>query len=168
MFNKTKMTLALSAVNANDAAIAAKQQSVDANAARDAEMSKLYAAGVKPTDFATYWLNGKPSQGRNPDCTADRKTAEQIEEMFLTNHADYDEIMAFKAMDKEQREELTGKELKRLRNLQKRPNAKRLDFGKSFANWLAKQERAELKARAEAGDREAQQAIDDAADLKTY
>ena len=121
-----------------------------------------------PSHFFPYYEGGHANRGRNKECTATKQQAEDIVQMFLDAHEDKEEILKWRAMSKEERKDLTGHETDRLTNLSKQPNGRRDAMGKSYANWLAKQEKAKLEAAAEAGDAAAQQALDDAADLKTY
>lgn len=146
----------------------AKEKLAKAETALHETYAVLEQKGWLPSHFFPYYEGGHANKGRNKECTATKQQAEQIVQMFLDQHDRKEEILKWRAMSKEEKKDLTGHESDELTRLSKQPNGRRDAMGKSYASWLAKQEKARLEAAAEAGDSDAQQALDDAHDLKTY
>ena len=108
----------------------------------------LIKAGIEPSYFAAYFKKGGDNNVRNEDCTATKEQAEAVEAEFLYHHKDRDAIVAFKAMTKSERGDLTLNQTAEFKAMLKRPNSKRDSFRKKYANYIEKANNAALKEKA--------------------
>ena len=113
-----------------------------------AKYDALMKAGIEPSYFAAYFKKGGDNNVRNEECTATKEQAEAVEAEFLYHHKDRDAIVAYKAMTKLERGDLTINQTAEFKAMLKRPNSKRDSFRKKYENYVDKANNAALKEKA--------------------
>jgi len=135
----------------------------DATALVWAKYDALIAAGIEPSYFESYYKKGGKNNTPNEKCTATKEQAEAIAAEFLYHHKDRDMILEFQAMTKEDLGNKTVNEIKEYQAAVKRPDTKRGDFRKAYANYIERKENAALKEAAK-NDPEAAKELDEKLD----
>lgn len=120
----------------------------DATAEVWAKYDALMAAGIEPSYFESYYKKGGNNNTPNEKCTATKEQAEAIAAEFLYHHKDRDMILEYQAMTKEDIGNKTVNEIKEYKAAVKRPETKRGDFKKAYANYVERTKNAALKEKA--------------------
>jgi hypothetical protein len=142
--NKSTLELHTNSIVAYSNYTAAEDSKTTAEAAFHRHCNKLIKAGIMPTHYQPYWNGGQESKGRNEKCTASRMDADQIAHAFLDTHKDRDEIMMYRSLTSEQKDNITRNDLKALANVAKGPNSKRSSMMAKFQKYVDKLEKAAL------------------------
>jgi len=129
----------------------------------DAHYKSLRDAGIPPSYFATYFKKGGANNVRNEECTATKEQAEAVAADFLHHHKDRDTIIAYRALTKEDKGDMTKNELKALAQIAARVTSKQSTFRKKYANYCDKAYNSELKEAAK-NDPNAAKELDDKLD----
>ena len=128
-----------------------------------AKYDALMKAKISPSYFEPYFKKGGGNNVRNDKCTATKEQAEAVEAEFLYHHKDRDAIVAYKAMTKLERGDLTINQTAEFKAMLKRPNSKRDSFRKKYENYVDKANNAALKEKAK-NDPEAAKELDEKLD----
>ena len=161
--NKSTLALHVNVINAFASSDKANTDAKLAEAAFHSHCAELLKAGVLPTHYEPYWKGGQESKGRNEKCTASRTDAEQIEWALIENHKNKDQILAYRALSQEDKDNMTNNELKELRKINGAPRNQRSKIYAKFLKYVNGLETAALKEQAKT-DPEAAAKLDEKQD----